>query len=392
MQLVNWIKGDAPGEKALFEQLGDNRDSPWCQWKLPRINSALSAKLDVTGAKNLLANSSSPLCKQGQTPGHKGFLLDSATAVRILKKDARNREVLWPYLIGKTDLLGLAQPQPTRWIIDFHPRDVLAAGSYPELFNIVREKVLKSRQKHAEDEKDRNKELGKDSSDEAGNRHHAQFLDRWWLLSWPRPELIKTILKLSRYIVCVRVTKRPIFEFVSSQVRPSDALTVFPSSDDYSFGVLQSGIHWGWFNARCSSFKRDPRYTSDTVFDTFAWPQNPTTHQIRTVAEAGIELRAFRREIMLANKWSLRDLYRTLEAPGDNPLRTVHAALDTAVRRAYGMKDNEDILAFLLKLNLELADKESKDEPITPPGLPASITNPQDFVTADCVTCPIAPP
>ena len=62
--------------------------------------------------------------------------------------------------------------------------------------------------------------------------------------------------------------------------------------------------------------------------------------------------------------------------------------LDTAVRRAYGMKESEDILAFLLKLNLELADKETKGEPITPPGLPAFVPKPADFVSADCVTVP----
>lgn len=410
VSLVNWTKGEISGEKTLFEQLGDKRDSPWCQWKLPRINSALSPKLDVSSAKKLLTNSSSPLCKQGQTPGHKGFLLDPNTAARILKMDARNREVLWPYLIGKTDLLGLPQPQPTRWVIDFHPRDVLTSGGYAELFKILREKVLKSRQDHAQDEQTRNKELESDSADEAGNKHHEQFLDRWWLLSWPRPELIKRISQLSRYIVCVRVTKRPIFEFVSSKIRPSDALTVFPTADDYSFGILQSGIHWAWFNARCSSLKRDPRYTSDTVFDTFPWPQFEESREgrkgsegkkrtsqtsrssrdplekIRAVAEAARALRALRREIMDANGWSLRELYRSLELPGENRLRDAHAALDAAVRAAYGMSAGEDILAFLLKLNLALADKEKNGEAITAPGLPGFVEAPAEFVTADCVT------
>ena len=127
------------------------------------------------------------------------------------------------------------------------------------------------------------------------------------------------------------------------------------------------------------------RYTSDTVFDTFPWPQKPGAKQIRAVADAGCELRALRRQIMDANGWSLRDLYRTLETPGDNKLRTAHAALDTAVRAAYGMKEKEDILAFLLRLNLELAAKESKNAPITPPGLPAFVPEPQTFVTRDCV-------
>jgi hypothetical protein len=102
-------------------------------------------------------------------------------------------------------------------------------------------------------------------------------------------------------------------------------------------------------------------------------------------------LRSLRGEIMSANGWSLRELYRTLETPGENRLRDAQTALDAAVRRAYGMKDDEDTLAFLLKLNLQLATKESKGEPITPPGLPATIPNPAEFITTDCVTCPIDP-
>ena len=130
------------------------------------------------------------------------------------------------------------------------------------------------------------------------------------------------------------------------------------------------------------------RYASDTVFATFPWPQKPSAKQIRAVADAGCELRAFRRQIMDANGWSLRDLYRTLETPGDNKLRAAHATLDTAVRAAYGMKANEDILAFLLNLNLELAAKEAKGEPITPPGLPSFVAERAGFISDDCVRVP----
>jgi hypothetical protein len=83
--------------------------------------------------------------------------------------------------------------------------------------------------------------------------------------------------------------------------------------------------------------------------------------------------------------WSLRDLYRTLETPGANRLRDAHAALDTAVRAAYGTKDEEDPLAFLLHLNFELADKEAKGQPVTRPGLPIFVLARQEFVTQDCI-------
>ena len=138
---------------------------------------------------------------------------------------------------------------------------------------------------------------------------------------------------------------------------------MFPFADDYSFGILQSGIHWAWFKARCSTLKGDFRYTSDTVFDTFPWPQSPTLAQVKAVAEAAVSLRALRREIMAANGWSLRDLYRTLETPGTNRLRDAHAALDSAVRAAYGMKEGEDTLAFLLRLNLNWRTRKPKASP-----------------------------
>jgi len=89
---------------------------------------------------------------------------------------------------------------------------------------------------------------------------------------------------------------------------------------------------------------------------------------------------------MAANGWSLRDLYRTLETPGTNRLRDAQAALDSAVRAAYGMNEDEDSLAFLLRLNLELAERETKAQSITPPGLPLPASNRADLVSEDCIT------
>lgn len=71
--------------------------------------------------------------------------------------------------------------------------------------------------------------------------------------------------------------------------------------------------------------------------------------------------------------WSLRDLYRTLEEPGANPLRTAQAKLDAAV------------LAFLLALNHSCAAKEAAGESITPPGLPLPVGEHGPFITDDCI-------
>ncbi len=200
--------------------------------------------------------------------------------------------------------------------------------------------------------------------------------------------MIAAITPLPRYAVCVRHTKRPIFEFLDSHIRPDSSFTVFPFADDYSFGILQSGVHFAWFVARCSTIKADFRYTSDTVFDTFPWPQSPTRGQIAEVAAAAVALRALRREVMAAHGWSLRQLYRTLDEPGDNPLRTAQARLDTAVGTAYGMPAKADPLSFLLELNLACAAKEKAGETITPPGLPLPPEQRAEFMTGDCIQPP----
>src|SRR6184192_3545309 len=211
---------------------------------------------------------------------------------------------------------------------------------------------------------------------------------RYFKRAFGRPEMLSVIKPLRRYLACAYVTKRPIFIFVSTGIRPSNLIQVFGFEDDYSFGVLQSSLHWIWFVTKCGKLKGDFRYSAESVFDTFPWPQQPTRAQIKAVAEAAVTLRALRRETMRNLNYSLRDLYRTLEHPGDNPLRDAHARLDAAVRAAYGMADDADPLAFLLELNLACAAKEKAGEKITPPGLPLPSNEQQKFVSQDCIQAP----
>ncbi len=167
---------------------------------------------------------------------------------------------------------------------------------------------------------------------------------------------------------------------------PIQKLVIFKFADDYSFGVLQSMVHWEWAYSRGGTLKGDFSYTSDTVFNTFPWPQNPTLEQVRKVAEAAVALRKLRRQVMLEHEWNLRDLYRTLETPGQNPLKVAHDTLDATVRAAYGMKAKDDPRVFLLTLNADLADREASMRPVLGPGLPPSIKDPGPFLTDDCVS------
>jgi hypothetical protein len=84
-------------------------------------------------------------------------------------------------------------------------------------------------------------------------------------------------------------------------------------------------------------------------------------------------------------KGGLRALYRTLELPGANPLKDAHAALDAAVLEAYGFRNEKDLLAQLLALNLEVAGRIERGEAVTGPGVPKGYPEPSKLVTEDCI-------
>ncbi|HEY5769474.1 MAG TPA: type IIL restriction-modification enzyme MmeI, partial [Terrimicrobium sp.] len=194
-------------------------------------------------------------------------------------------------------------------------------------------------------------------------------VERWWLLWRSRSDLIEALKTIPRYLACSRVTKRPIFVFVDSAIRPGDALQCFAMSDDYSFGILQSSPHWQWFVAKCSKLTERLHYSPESVFDTFPWPQSPDAKAVAAVAAAGREVRRIRAEALPKMKGGLRALYRTLELPGANPLKDAHAALDAAVLVAYGFSAKADLLAQLLALNQQVAAR-TRDRPRHPARLP----------------------
>ena len=197
--------------------------------------------------------------------------------------------------------------------------------------------------------------------------------------------MLAVIKPLPRYLACAYVTKRPVFLFISREFRPSNLIQVFGFAEDYSFGVLQSHAHWLWFTTKCGKLTERFRYSAESVFDTFPWPQSPDAPAIAAVAAAGREVRRIRAAALPQMRGGLRALYRTLELPGANPLKAAHAALDAAVLAAYGFAPQADLLAQLLALNQQTAARLARAEPVTAPGLPAGFPHPETLITGDCI-------
>ena len=148
--------------------------------------------------------------------------------------------------------------------------------------------------------------------------------------------MIRVIGKLTRYITCGRVTKRPIFEFISPGIHPNDACMVFPFEDDYSFGT---------------TVRNALGLVRGEVFHAQVGLSLHLRHRLRHLpmaADANLGSgRAHSRSCTESSYcqeevdgWvslSLRELYQLTELPGDNPIKAAQNELDSAVRLAYGI-------------------------------------------------------
>ena len=116
------------------------------------INSTLSDKTDVSGAKVLRCNTEPQKVFQGVAPGHEGFLLTAVEVSDFTNKSENNKAVIFPYLIGDEILTGNGTPD--RFVLDFQQRTMLEAQAFAAPFARVQELVLPARMKAAEEGKD----------------------------------------------------------------------------------------------------------------------------------------------------------------------------------------------------------------------------------------------
>jgi hypothetical protein len=386
VSIACWKKGKYEGEKELYTE----QKKELCRHVQEMINSSLSLNADVSEATVLGCNRKPKKVFQGQTHGHEGFLLSKAEGIKLLKQHPEYKEVVKPFLIGE-ELVANYNSQPERFVIDFTLKNVIEASRFKEVYKFIEKKVLPERGVRGIKQEQENALTLKNNLKAKVNKHHINFLKSWWKLGYGREDFLQEKEKLKRYIACARVTQRPIFEFISSEINPNDKIMAFVFEDDYSFGIIQSNFHWQWFLANCTTLAETPNYNTASIWDTFPWPQTPTEAQIKKVANAARTLRTERAKLMLQHHISLRDLYRLLEQPGKNPIKDLHIALDKAVLEAYDFEikgktiDTDFILENLLALNHEVAAKEKHGAKVQSPGLPQWIKNKEDYVSDDCV-------
>jgi hypothetical protein len=334
--------------------------------------SFISSRLDSepeSESKRLKQNDGKSF--QGSIVLGMGFVLEPAEAEHLIVKDPRNKDCLFPYLNGE-DFNSDPEQKPSRYAICFFDWDLEKAKQYPDLCQIIEEKIKPER------------DILRDSIPIQAKRKKY-----WWQYGSSATQLYQTIAPLRRVIVRCRVSELHAMAFVHKDWIYSDATVVFAYEDYYHFAMLQSNAHEAWVRRNASTMRTDIRYTPTDCFETFPFPQE-RPYAIRAEAErVGEEYHEHRRQIMLARRLGLTRIYNLFhdsecQDADITHLRELHAAMDHAVFTCYGWTDldpghgfhqNErgqtrftisptarrELLRRLLELNLEIAGKESQE-------------------------------
>ena len=271
----------------------------------------------------------------------KGVTTPLAEMHRLISKDARNAERIFPY-IGGEELLNSPAHAHRRYVINFAEMTEEEARGWPDLMRIVEEKVKPERMA---------------LTDNSSSRPRKE---NWWLWGRYTPGLFTAIKHLNRVLMLSRVGQQGALAFLSTSVIPSEGVVVFALPTYAAFCTLQSRPHEVWARFLASSMKDDMRYTPSDCFETFPLPDNFETNPL--LEKAGATCYEFRASLMLRNNEGLTKTYNRVHDPSETSLdilrlRELHAAMDRAVLDAYGWTDLKPTCEFLLDYEEEDDDE-----------------------------------
>ncbi|MCH6236662.1 Eco57I restriction-modification methylase domain-containing protein [Cognataquiflexum rubidum] len=228
---------------------------------------------------------------QGTIVLGKGFVLESKTALSLIEKDPKNKDVLFPYLNGD-DLNNRPNQSPSRWVINFFDWPEEKAKNYTEPYRIVEELVKPEREKV-------NREIRK--------KH-------WWKFAERADKLYHTISPLNRVLVSCRVSKYVNHSFVDYKTIFDVANTVVARSDFKSFTFLQNTFHDQWAWKYSSSLESRIRYLNGECIDTFPFPKELQLEQENILEKIGLIYYNHRSQLMLKLHMGLTKTYNAFHS------------------------------------------------------------------------------
>jgi DnaJ-domain-containing protein 1 len=332
------------------------------------LNSRLRPKPERADPVALAANDG--LSFQGTVLMGTGFVITPEEREVFIKNMPANQRRIHPY-VGGEEVNSTPTHSFERYVINFGQIPLEEAQAWPDLLQIVREKVAPEREEKR--------------ADTGPGKHGKKY---WWQHLHPRAPLYASIASLPRCLVNSQVSKHLVFTFQAADRVFGHTLYVYPLPAFASFAVLQSRIHEPWARLLSSSMKNDLRYAPSDCFETFPFPQPDPRTVIAPVEAAGEALYDARARYMIETNQGLTKTYNRLKDPACTEpavleLRRLHEAMDRAVLDAYGWTEVEvppfcprtaaeraaleafedDVIDRLYVLNAERAQAESARAP-----------------------------
>jgi len=271
-----------------------------------------------------------------------GFVLEPEEAQKLIEKNPKNKDVLFPYLNGE-DLNSNPDQSPSRWVINFKdwpldadhddpkkPKGRPYAVDYPDCLKIVEEKVKPERDKN--------------------NRKERR--EKWWQYAEKCPALYEAIADMERVLVTAAVSPTTAFNFSITEIVFAHKLIVFTLEKTLFFLILQSTIHREWaYNYSSTLGGKTLNYSPTDCFETFPFPllKNESSiinrqSKIINLEEIGKNYYNYRQQIMLTRQEGLTKTYNRFHNPDEQSpdiikLRELHVEMDQAVALAYGWDD-----------------------------------------------------
>ena len=252
---------------------------------------------------------------------------------RLQDADPRNRSRIFPY-IGGAELNNDPQQRHSRYVINFGDMTHEEACAWPDLMQIVEQRVKGTRGAHS--------------------------TGPWWQFERHRPELYQSIDGLDHVIAIARVSNSFAPTLLPSGMVYSEKIVVFPFSSFGPYCAIQCRVHEIWTRFFSSTLKDDLQYRPSACFDTFPFPDGWLNDSV--LEQAGRTYFHYRRDLMVVANEGLTKTYNRFHDPHEKSseilhLRVLHAAMDRAVLEAYGWHD----LAAAARCEF-LLDYEEEDE------------------------------
>ena len=272
-----------------------------------------------------------------------GFVVSAGMAAKYLSYDVKYKDILYPFLNGE-DLNYKPDQKPDRMVISFFDWPIEKAREYKELFKVVEELVLPTRQQQ---NREARKKYWWHFAEKATGLYHAigwgsEFVKHpkdWH--EFPRPGHVFACSEVGKYLIVSSVPNDMIF---------SHSLIVFCNPDFSELSMIQSSIHEVWVRRNASGLGMGLRYTPVDCYMTFPFPKHEpdsalSRHEdILLLSALGSQLDSHRRSITIADQIGLTQLYNRFHDKSNMDgrivkMRELQMKIDNAVRDAYGWAD-----------------------------------------------------